>query len=57
MDYVSLFLFNLMPIILLMILNWKLIRTLKKVNNQDYERRRDSGDAPIMGFVSADVGR
>lgn len=54
MDYVSLCVFNLMPILLLMILNFRIIRTLKKVANQDSERRRDSGDTntPIVGFVS-----
>lgn len=59
MDYVSLCLFNLMPILLLMILNLRIIRTLKKVENQDLERRRDSGDTntPIMGFVSVIINQ
>ncbi|KAI6229871.1 G-PROTEIN-RECEP-F1-2 domain-containing protein [Aphelenchoides fujianensis] len=41
MNYVSLFLFNLLPICLLLILNILLVRTLRRVVDQD--RRRSSG--------------
>lgn len=50
MDYLSLVIFNLLPIVLLSILNFQLVRTLKKVVNQDIRQNSDSNE-PIISMV------
>lgn len=51
MDYLSLVMFNLFPIIILSILNFQLVGTLKRVVNQDMRRNSDSNE-PMFSVVS-----